>query len=98
MFERWNWDELRHKLVLTLEEKRVICFVVAAFILGLGTKCYRDTHPQLPDYIDKRHPWRKSASASPSAAPGQKRIRAEHRATPIPAQNAKSSDEAEPKP
>ncbi|HEV3244012.1 MAG TPA: hypothetical protein VGZ31_06345 [Chthoniobacterales bacterium] len=53
--ERWNWDGLRHKLVLTPEEKRVIGFVVAAFILGLGTKCYRDTHPQLPVQMEKKH-------------------------------------------
>ena len=24
----------------------LIAFVVAALLLGLGTKCYRDTHPQ----------------------------------------------------
>jgi hypothetical protein len=53
--ERWQWQELRHKLVLTPEEKRVISFVVAAFILGLGTKCYRDMHPQLPVQTEKKH-------------------------------------------
>jgi hypothetical protein len=53
--ERWSWDELRHKLVLTPEEKRIICFVVAALILGLGTKCYRDTHPQPPVEMAKKH-------------------------------------------
>jgi hypothetical protein len=26
-------------------EKRVAVFVLAAFVLGLVTKCYRDTHP-----------------------------------------------------
>jgi len=52
--ERWQWEELRHKLVLTPEEKRVILFVVAAFLLGLGTKCYRDTHPR-PVQLDKKH-------------------------------------------
>jgi hypothetical protein len=54
--ERWQWEELRHKLVLTPEEKRVILFVVAAFLLGLGTKCYRDTHPRPPVPTDKKHP------------------------------------------
>ena len=33
--ERWNWDELRHKLVLTPEEKRVIGFVVAGVTSGI---------------------------------------------------------------
>jgi hypothetical protein len=53
--DSWTWAELRHKFVLTPEEKRVIGFVVAALLLGLGTKCYRDTHPQLPTRIDKTH-------------------------------------------
>jgi hypothetical protein len=52
--ERWKWDELKHRLVLTPEEKRVVSFVVAAFILGLGTKCYRDHHAQLPLPMDKK--------------------------------------------
>ena len=53
--ERWNWDELRHKLVLTPEEKRVIGFVLAALVLGLGTKCYRDTDPRPPVQMEKKH-------------------------------------------
>jgi hypothetical protein len=81
-FERWNWEELRHKLVLTPEEKRVITFVIAAFFLGLTTKCYRDTHPQLPDSVGIPHLWKKSATASPSTARKQKRNRAKQSATP----------------
>lgn len=39
-----------HRFVLTSEEKRVVIFVLAAFLLGLGTKYYRDTHPApIPD-------------------------------------------------
>ena len=53
--ERWKWDELKHRLVLTPEEKRVVIFVVAAFILGLGTKCYRDHRSQPPLQMDKKH-------------------------------------------
>jgi len=52
-FERWSWEELRHKLVLTPEEKRIITFVIAAIVLGLATECYRDTHPQPPAKIEK---------------------------------------------
>jgi hypothetical protein len=54
--DRWTWAELRHRFVLTAEEKRVITFVIAAFLLGLATKCYRDAHPRLPVSIEKKHP------------------------------------------
>jgi hypothetical protein len=53
--DRWSWDELLHRFVLTPEEKRVAVFVIVAFLLGLGTKCYRDAHPQTPPAIDKKH-------------------------------------------
>jgi hypothetical protein len=48
LLERWTWGELRQRLVLTPEEKRVIGFILVAFLLGLGTKCYRDAHPHEP--------------------------------------------------
>jgi hypothetical protein len=67
----WKLDELRQKLILTPEEKRVIAFVVAAFVLGLGTKYYRDTHAQAPPYIDPKHPWRKNVTPPPSPMPKQ---------------------------
>jgi len=54
--ESWKWEELRHKFVLTPEEKRVILFVIAAFLLGLGTKCYRDTHPPSPLPMNQKQP------------------------------------------
>ena len=54
--EDWSWAELRHRLVLTSEEKRVISFVIAAFLLGAGTKCYRDARPKTPVKIEKKHP------------------------------------------
>ena len=34
----------RWLFVLTPEEKRTVCFVLVAFLLGLGAKRYRDLH------------------------------------------------------
>ena len=53
--EQWRWEELRHRFVLTGEEKRVITFVIAAFLLGVVTKCYRDTHHRDAVKIEKKH-------------------------------------------
>jgi hypothetical protein len=35
----------REIFVLTSEEKKTICFVLIAFVLGLATKYYRDNYP-----------------------------------------------------
>jgi hypothetical protein len=35
----------REIFVLTPEEKKTVCFVLIAFVLGLATKYYRDAHP-----------------------------------------------------
>jgi hypothetical protein len=35
----------REIFVFTAEEKRAVCFVLIAFVLGLATKFYRDRHP-----------------------------------------------------
>jgi hypothetical protein len=48
----------REIFVLTHEEKKTICFVLIAFVLGLATKYYRDTHPRLlpkPDINIRGH-------------------------------------------
>lgn len=42
---RLKFDQARQRFLLTSTEKRVVLFVLAAFALGLGTKCYRDAHP-----------------------------------------------------
>ncbi len=35
----------RQIFILTLEEKKTVCFVIIAFGLGLATMYYRDRHP-----------------------------------------------------
>jgi len=41
--------QLRREIfVLTPEEKRTICFVLIAFLLGLATKHYRSAHAVTP--------------------------------------------------
>jgi hypothetical protein len=65
---RARLETLRNRLALTPKEKRVIAFVFAAFFLGLCAKCYRETHPQMPPQMDKKHPWRKYQVPSPSQA------------------------------
>lgn len=35
----------REIFVLTPEEKKTVCFVLIAFVLGLATKYYREAHP-----------------------------------------------------
>ncbi|MEP7016346.1 MAG: hypothetical protein ABI925_12965 [Verrucomicrobiota bacterium] len=42
---RFNFKEAAQKFVLTSREKRVALFIIAAFLLGLSTKFYRDAHP-----------------------------------------------------
>jgi len=83
----WTFDELKQRLVLTREEKRVIIFILAAFVLGLVAKHYRATHPQPVPYIDKRHPWRKYQTAPSSSPPKSTRRKSRNKnesATPLP--------------
>jgi hypothetical protein len=35
----------REIFILTLEEKKTVCFVLVVFVLGLAAKYYRDRHP-----------------------------------------------------
>src|ERR1700730_86007 len=81
--KRWRlrFDEVRQRFRLTPTEKRVAVFILAALVLGLITKCYRDAHPRPPESIDKNHPWRQSASAATSPRPKQKRTRLKDRPT-----------------
>ena len=56
----------REIFVLTPEEKRTVCFVLIAFVLGLATKHYRESHFPAPSPVDTV---RSTVSASPGAAP-----------------------------
>src|SRR5207244_9926810 len=69
---RFRFDEVRQRFRLTPTEKRVAAFVVAAFALGLSTKCYRDAHqsPSLPQPNNTRT---KFASPAPASTPARKR-------------------------
>jgi hypothetical protein len=60
---RFKFDRLRQKFLLTPAEKRVAVFILAAFLLGLGTKYYRDVHSSPPP------PQSNVGSARPPAAP-----------------------------
>ncbi|PYK22080.1 MAG: hypothetical protein DME56_02280 [Verrucomicrobia bacterium] len=57
---RFKFDEVRQRFRLTPVERRVTLFIIAAFLLGLITKCYRDAHPQMPTPIGKTHSARKT--------------------------------------
>ena len=61
----------REIFVLTPEEKRTICFVLLAFLLGLATKHYRATHSPPVSKSEVTH----SISASPD--PAQKPVNRE---------------------
>jgi hypothetical protein len=52
---RFKFNQARQKFILTPAEKRVVIFVLTAFLLGLGTKCYRESRPEAPSKIDKKH-------------------------------------------
>jgi hypothetical protein len=59
----------REIFVLTLEEKKTICFVLIAFALGLATKHYRDRHPQAAPKPDLKVRGHASARHSPASQP-----------------------------
>jgi hypothetical protein len=59
----------REIFVLTPEEKKTICFVLIAFVLGLATKFYRDRHPQTPPKAEI------SADGRMSPRPGSRQTR-----------------------
>jgi hypothetical protein len=80
---RFRFDEVGQRFRLTPTEKRVAAFVVAAFALGLSTKCYRDAHqsPSLPQPNNTRT---KFASPAPAFTPARKRTGKARKQSPQP--------------
>ena len=73
--QRPDWREklaaLRQRFILTREEQKVIVFVFAVFVLGVGAKYYREAHPQPSQPFDTKHQRRTdqlSESSSPQKA------------------------------
>jgi hypothetical protein len=68
---------LRQRIVLTPEEKRVLCFVLAAFFLGVTVKHYRNAHRETLFPANANHHGARSdhATASPPPAKAQKKQR-----------------------
>jgi len=64
----------REIFVLTPEEKRTVCFVVLALVLGLATKHYRAAHAVTPLQAAVDHTIAKAAHPAPARA-ASKRIR-----------------------
>ena len=58
-----NWP------ILTSQEKGIMGFVIAAFLLGLGTKCFRDLHPP----AEPEPASLENSASSPSAPPAERR-------------------------
>jgi hypothetical protein len=63
----------RQIFVLTPEETRTVCFVLAAFVLGVAAKFYRASHSTLPARTAVHD------TATSAGLPAQKRAEAKRR-------------------
>ena len=63
----------RQLFVLTVEEKRTLSFVLAAFVLGVATKHYRAKHSMPPAHLAIQE------VAKNAGLPAQKRAEAKQR-------------------
>jgi hypothetical protein len=72
-------DSFKHRFVLTREEKRVLCFVMAAFLVGLAVKHYRTAPAAAGDEM-KTTP---ALTARPTPTPTKKQKR-HRKASPAP--------------
>jgi len=69
---RFKFDEVMQRFRLTPTEKRIAVFVLAAFVLGLATKCYRDAHPSA-SLLQPNKTRTKFASPASGSTPARKR-------------------------
>ena len=70
---RFKFDEMRQRFRLTPTEKRIVVFVLAAFALGLATKCYRDAHPSAASPLQPNKTRTKFVSPASGSTPARKR-------------------------
>jgi hypothetical protein len=69
---RSRLDRFRQRFVLTPHEQRVVAFVVAAFLLGLFTKYYRETYPTAVPASTKAKPAKTRSTIPPKSLPAAK--------------------------
>jgi hypothetical protein len=73
---RFKFDDVRQRFRLTATEKWVALFVLAAFVLGLITKCYRDSHRSpVPSQSAATPKVFVSSRADKAGEPPRKRVR-----------------------
>ena len=75
-----------------------MAFVAIAFLLGLTTKLYRDSHPHPPPDIDQKHSLLRRLTSPPAVTPKQaqrKPRRQEPSPTPLPSPSSPDENEAD---
>src|SRR5262249_9662606 len=87
---RFKFDEVSQRFRLTSTEKRVALFVLAVFVLGLITKCYRYAHSSPTPF--KTHRSSSRASAASRAKTKQPAALNFHEATRRPRKSAEKLD------
>jgi hypothetical protein len=80
---RFKFEQVRQRFRLTPTEKRVAVFVLAAFLLGLVTKCYRDAHPS-PAAIESNANHGRHARIGPTSSRDTQSVFESQTSTPTP--------------
>jgi hypothetical protein len=89
---KWHsgFAKLRERFILTADEQRIVAFVIAAFLLGVAVKYYRDANPRTLS-IDKKQPWKKENTTLEPAS-SQPKIRKKATTSPTPASQTPTAD------